>query len=218
MFHRVVQTLCGFALCLVAPAVSASAPPPLILAAQSANGQWLVTVNHELGPAENAAGGRTIRSTTFSIVHREPFINSSRDLLRAPGALWSERWLLTLPAAESAAPPRWPILSDDGRTLVLVTVTAPFPDLPVLAIYRENQKAGEVNHGELVRSYSLQNLWPADRIRPQIDMGYTPQWFAGGEFLFSADNQNLLYRTPWGNTIVIRLSDGVINPQGAAAR
>ena len=192
---------------------------PLILAAQSANGQWLVTVNHELAPVQNTVGGRTILSTTFYVLQREPFVNSSRDLLRAPGALWSERWLLTLPAADSAAPPRWPVVSDDGQTLILVTVSAPSPDTPVLAIYRETQRSGEVNHGELVRSYPLRDLWPAERIDTHlINFGNTPQWFAGGQFSFSADSRDLLYRTPWGNTLVIRLSDGLINPQPPAPR
>lgn len=139
-------------------------------------------------------------------------VKQESDRLDAPGALWSERWFLNRSAADERGASVWPIISDDGQTLVLINVAAPFANSTVLSIYQEDRL-----RGRFVRTYTLENLWPAKKIDPKLtDFGYTPQWFAGGKFSFSADCKDLLYRTPWGTSVTIRFLDGVINPQPAS--
>lgn len=200
------------ALLLLSPRSFASPLPPLVLAAQSANGKWLVTVDFELAPPQDSGGGRRILRTTYHVLSQERFLNSNRDRLDAPGALWSERWFLNRSAADERGARVWPIISDDGQTLVLINMTAPFTKSTVLSIYQEDRL-----RGRFVRTYVLENLWPAEKIDPKLtDFGYTPQWSAGGHFSFSDDCKDLLYRTQWGTSLTIRLSDGVINPQPAS--
>lgn len=209
MFSRRALGLAGFAFLVAAVlTLCASAPPPVMRAALSANGEWLVTVDFELAPPQDSGGGRRVLSTTFRVAHRDPFLNGSRDLLTAPGTLWSERWSLTLSGADSPGAARWPIISDDGRTLLLVRVTTASPDLPVFSIFRHEQL-----RGKFIRSYTLNNLWPAEKIpRDLMDKGYTPMWFVGSRFHFSADGTILFYVDQWSGTRRIRLSDGVMLP------
>jgi len=44
----------------------------------------------------------------------------------------------------------------------------------------------------------------------QVQYDFSPQWFSGGTFEFSQNNEVLVHRTRWGNTVRIHLADGTI--------
>ncbi len=185
---------------------SASPLPPSVSASQSANKQWLVVRNEGICPADSCSAQGALR-TTYRVLNREPFLNG-KDRLDASVPFWSEVWTVSLSGVGSGQ--SWPLRSDDGKSLVLVSVVIPAPDASVLAIYRERAA-----HGELVRAIKLSDLWTPRQIDPKgdgivMDKGYTPQWFAGGHFAFSADASTLIYRDQWSSTKFINLRDGTI--------
>jgi hypothetical protein len=142
----------------------------------------------------------------------ETFINS-KDRLNTPAPFWSEStlsWQIT-PEGNDGIRVFWPLISNDGQSLVLVGVTAAVPGGAVLKIYRRN-----VFEGSLVRSFQITDLWTANEVDPDgkgifTVTDATPKWFAGGFVTFSADDQILIYRTQWNDRVSIRLADGVIS-------
>ena len=103
------------------------------------------------------------------------------------------------------------MISDDGKSLILIAVTAPVPGLPVLKIYRRK------NHkGELVRSYQITDLWTPKQVDPDgkslsMVTDVTPEWFAGANLSFSPNGQQLIYRNQWNDIVRIGLVDGSLS-------
>ena len=185
----------------------ASAPPPIIRGALSKNGQFLVVSSFELGPPDSHGGTRVI-GFKFEVTRLQTFINR-KDQLTSPNRYYSDvpgNCKVEIKISDHGpAFQRWPIISDDGRTLVLVGVTAPWPNVPLLEIYQ--QKGFDA---ALVRSFSLGDLrkTAAGAIYMQTDS--TPQWFAGGEFSFAPSGQTLVYTDPQQGSFSINLTDGVV--------
>jgi hypothetical protein len=188
----------------------ASAPPPVIRASRSVNGRFLVVTEYEYENPNDEI--RRIRRTTYRVLETEFFIND-KDRLSAPVSFWSESaggWEVTLEGLEGKQM-FWPMITDNGQSLILVGVTAPGPTQTVLKIYRRKSYKGE-----LVRSYQLTDLWTAKQINPDdkriiMVTDATPLWFAGGTLAFSHDDQQLIYRNQWNDELRISLADGVIS-------
>jgi hypothetical protein len=142
----------------------------------------------------------------------ENFMNN-QDRLTTPNRFWSESTLSWQVAPEENDGMRvfWPLISNDGQSLVLVGVTEAVPGGAVLKIYRK-----KMFEGILVRSFQITDLWTANEVDPDGKGIFrvtdaTPEWFAGGFLAFSPDDQALVYRTQWNDRVSIRLANGVIS-------
>jgi hypothetical protein len=183
--------------------------PPNVRASRSTNGRFLVLTEREYDNPDPRAVRRIVR-TTYRVMEAESFINS-KDCLTTPAPLWSESALSWQVTPEGNDGIFWPLISNDGQSLVLVGVTAAVPGGAVLKIYRKN-----MFEGSLVRSIQITDLWTAKEVDPDskgifIVTDATPEWFAGGFLAFSLDDQTVIYRTQWNDRVSIRLVDGVIS-------
>ncbi|MBB5317851.1 hypothetical protein [Tunturibacter empetritectus] len=190
--------------------IFASALPPNVHASSSVNGRFLVVAEWEYENPNDKL--RRIRRTTYKIMETESFINS-KDRLTSPVKFWSDSawsWEVTLEGLEGKRI-FWPMISDDGKSLILIAVTAPIPGQPVLEIYQRND-----HKGQLIRSYQITDLWTPKQVDPDgrglfIFTDATPEWFAGAILSFSSDGQQLIYRNQWNEVLRIRVDDGVIS-------
>ncbi|HEY6413895.1 MAG TPA: hypothetical protein VIX42_09415 [Edaphobacter sp.] len=185
----------------------ASPPPPLIRAATSNNGQFLVGATFKLGPP-GEGGGQMILGETFEINSRETFA-STKGRLTSPNQYWVDSWnswKIELPRQLGFIAP-WPIISDDGSTLILVGVSPPMSGMTLLAIYKKDG-----HNGQLLRSYTADDLWdlkPGDK-RMEVYLDSTPEWFDNGKFSFSDDGHMLLYTDKEHGNIRVSLQDGTV--------
>ncbi len=165
--------------------LAASAPPPNVVASSSMNGRFLVVARMESAANEAQAAVRRIVRTSYEVFEAEPFINS-KDRLSTPTRFWSDSAMSWRVALEGGETP-WPMVSDDGTYLVLVSVTVGFPGQVVLRIYRK-----EGREGHLVKDFQLSDLWTTAEVNSRgVVVGpegkrvfaatdATPEWFAGG--------------------------------------
>ncbi len=193
-------------ICLPYGRALGSAPPRIVRAATSSNGKFLVISSYELG-SEGPGGGRPILSNTFEISRREPFDNP-RHSLSSPNSYYYADfgWKVVLPARSGLANP-WPIVSDDGLTLVPVSVTAAMDHQILLAIYRKQQDGGS-----LVRFLKREDLFFRKPNEPSIVVIWdsTPTWFAAGDFSFSKDGASLFYKDREHGQAKLNLTDGTV--------
>ncbi len=198
--------LAAFALLFQGVSGWGSPLPPVVRGAVSANGRFLVVSSFDLGDVVDG-GGQRIKGQTFEVNTVETFLNA-KDRLNAPNVFYSGLgWAVKTKFDESHLT-YWPIVSNDGATLVLVGVTAPWPRASILQIYRRSR-----TDGAPVRSFALEELWSQHEIYPHGDKVLVfndsmPLWFATGSFLFSENNETLIYRHASGESLLIRLSDG----------
>jgi hypothetical protein len=176
--------------------------PPYILASRSPNGRFLAVKDYELSPATEPDAPRRILSTTYRILAAETFLNE-KDHLAASVPFYSQRCQVRLEASGEF----WPMVSDDGKSLILVGVSPPDPRPPLLKIDH-----CDFVSGSLVRELRLTDLWTGAQIASVGGMwtDATPEWFAGSSFSFSADGESLLYRSRWGDRITIGLEGGKV--------
>ena len=203
---RLSTTLFLLTLMFTATRVVAGPLVPSILASQSANGRFLVVVDTEY---ENSAhdGGQNVRRCTFPVMEALKY-----QSLNAPITLWfsfAENWQVTLDADGGIF---WPMVSDDGQSLVLIGRALPVPGPSILKIYHRNRGSQDV---KLVRSYQIGDLWTPRQVTP-IDKGLlmtsnAPMWFEKGSFKFTDDSQQLSYRNPWNEDKFIDLRDGSVS-------
>ncbi len=211
-----LRYLIGMALLLQGVKGVCSAPPPVLRGAVSANGRVMVACTFDLGD-EAKGGGRPVRGQAFEVSSLVDFRLDARDRLSAGNSYFGEpAW--TVKVDRRNTPEYWPIISNDGSTLVLVAVSGAGPQGSVLKIYRRDGAAGL-----LVRSFALGELWSDREIHPHGDkiMMFTdasPLWFAGGRFAFSMDGESLIYTHAGGVTNVISVRSGAMtrHERGAA--
>ena len=168
----------------------------------------MVVVDRELEPAKTPDAGRRIISTTYHVLAQEKFLNG-RDRLTASVPFYTQVCEITLQGSDGHRQ-FWPMVSDDGKSLVLVAVTPPVPRETVLSLYRCDSV-----FGELVRNFELTDLATAQQARTVASGRFmitdaTPQWFAGGTFTFSTQGNFLIYRNSDDHTYQIRLGDGAL--------
>jgi len=189
----------------------ASALPPNVRASRSTNGRFLVLTEREYDNPDPHAVRRIVRAT-YQVLESDTFINS-KDRLTTPAPFWSESalsWQVS-PEGNDGRRVFWPLISNDGQSLVLVGLTAAVPGGAVLKIYRK-----KMFEGSLVRSLQITDLWTAKEVDPDgkgifMVTDATPNWFAGGFLAFSPDDQTLIYCTQWNDRVSIRLADGAIS-------
>lgn len=192
----------------------ASAPAPNVIASRSANGRFLVYADREFDNPDSTLV-RNILHTTFRIMEMETFLNS-KDRLNTDAAFWSDHgWEVKLDK-QAERSTWWPLISNDGQSLVLIAVAPPFSNTMALRIYR---KTG-FRETTLIRTIPLQDLWTPAQIDGTGGIAHdsTPQWFAGGSLHFSPDDQSLIYRTQWSDELVIKLQDGAVSRTPTTSR
>ena len=177
---------------------------PIIRAATSNNGQFLVVATLKLGPA-GEDGGQTILGETFEINGRET-LAYTKGRLTAPNKYWVDSWEVELPRQIEFIAPR-PIISDDGSTLILVGVSPPVSGMTLLAIYKRDGRGGK-----LLRSYTVEDLWDLKPGEKRMDGFFdsTPEWFDNGQFSFSDDGGMLLYADEEHGVIRFSMKDGKV--------
>jgi hypothetical protein len=189
--------------------VSASPLPPIIRAATSNNGRFLVVATLKLGPAGDG-GGQPILGETFEVNERVTFPYSKGNLT-APNKYYLQDlgWKVELPRESTLFAP-WPIVSDDGSSLILVGVSPAMPGTTLLTIYKRNGRY-ELE-GSLLRSYKVDDLWTLKPGEERM-FGYTdatPEWFDDGVFSFSSDGGVLLYKDKEHGLLQISLKSGAV--------
>jgi hypothetical protein len=178
---------------------------PAVGAATSANGKFLVAMEFEyLNPDQQVT---TITRVSYRVFRREEFIN---DKFTATNPFWSHDWDVGMAYPKGEGIPL-PFISNDGKYLVLVSVTPPFSDFTVLRIYREHRYGGE----DLLGTYKLKDIWTADELKAHANLTSTgrPLWFAGSTLGFSANSSAFVVRTPWGREVRFDLNGGAIHAQ-----
>ena len=148
-----------------------------------------------------------ILGETFEINARETFA-STKGRLTAPNKYWVDSWnswKIELPKQVGFIAP-WPIISDDGSTLILVGVSPPASGT-LLAIYKRDGRGGK-----LLRSYTAEDLWDLKPGEKKVDiyLDFTPEWFDDGKFSFSGDGEMLLYTDKEHGVIQLSLKDGAV--------
>ena len=191
--------------------VFAGQSAPCLKAVSSENGDFLVTSQLE-------SFGVTGRRMTFEIFPRSALINNG-DVLSA--ASWDDRlqWSVVLESQKGSPVGVCPLLliTDNGEYLVVLNQYAIEFAAPALRIYRRERHSPDLttrvdDSGVLVKDIYVAEIWPPGHL-PRLVSDGTPQWFADGTFEFSPDNQSLIHKTRWGNTVRINLSDGSVGSE-----
>jgi hypothetical protein len=202
----------------------AGAGPPCVKAVSSSNGNFIVVSDFQLGPAGPEYGGaKTVQRVSLLVFPRENFINAKGGVT-STAIFWTDflRWSVIIEPSGTRPIPGcpFPLITDDGEFLIVLSESAiDFGD-PALRIYRRRDHPGEPrpvgeprpegpDHGIVVKDISLNEIWPPGHL-PRLVSDETPQWFDGGTFEFSPDCRMLIHKTRWGNTVNINLPDGSI--------
>jgi hypothetical protein len=180
-----------------------------VTASISTNGRFLVVTERQYDNPDPHFVRRILR-TTYRVIETEAFLNS-KDRLSTPVRFWSDRWQVTLEGNDDIRI-FWPLISNNGESLVLVGVTWAGPGATTaLKIYRK-----ALPEGTLVRSVPITDLWTSRELDPDgrgavMFTDASPEWFAGGSLAFSTDDRKLLYSTQWGDCLSIALADGAVS-------
>ncbi|MGI4831206.1 MAG: hypothetical protein ACRYFU_23910 [Janthinobacterium lividum] len=145
---------------------------------------------------------------TLEVNGREPFNTASK--LAAPNSYFADDsgWKVTIRSDSGLGPAPWPLISNDGETMILVNTIPPISNRPLLAIYRRNESGGK-----LLREYKVEELWTLKRGEEPFD-GFssgTPFWFAKGRFSFSPDQKSLLFVDETHGLLRLSLTDGTLS-------
>ncbi len=202
-------------LCTIASPLTYAGPMlPCLTAALSANGNILV-VNDRTYDDPDETHGRRAKVSTYQILQRYVDLNFGLRL-NGPDSYWADPlWKVVL--TNNGKPPfldcGYTLVTNDGEYLVLVHDSWVGPGL---SIYRRRDHPGQPfggsgpDHGVLIREIPLPEFLPRSKDNPSMIMmtDHTPQWYAGGHFTFSPDNQTLTYTEHSGAVVQITLSTG----------
>jgi hypothetical protein len=133
--------------------IDASPLPPNVAASTSTNGRFLV-VSERQYDNPNPHVVRRILRTTYHVMEMEAFLNG-KDRLSIPARFWSESWEVTLDGVGGF----WPLISNDGESLVLVGVTVADPRATALTIYRKALPEGTLIRVFRSRTYGPPGSW-----------------------------------------------------------
>ena len=206
---RPLSRLASVALPLLALTSAVWAGPgfPVVRAAASANGKFLVAMEFEYLNSDQQV--RSITRITYRIFRREEFINDEFEFTTT-NPFWSNDWDVGMARPQARGIPL-PFISNDGKYLVLVSADSPFSDATVLWIYRRHLSSGE----DLLGTYKLKDIWTADELKAHAILFSTgrPLWFAGSTLGFSADDSAFVVKMPWGREVRLDLNGGASHAQ-----
>lgn len=179
----------------------AFASPPFVCvkAASSANGEFLAVTDLEMQPGSNY-----VKQTTMTVL-KKTMLEGTREGFSVPSTYWADWPALKIAFGRSDGIGVCPLalITNDGKYLVLLKVGA-VPDI-ALRIYAIG--------GVRVKDVGLKEVWPGKQlaVEPKIITDATPQWFAGGTFVFTSGNRALIHKTRFGNTVRITLETGAVS-------
>lgn len=165
----------------------------------------------QLDPPQSKDGlARRIRGFSFEIFPKENFINA-KDKMTAPAAYWTDwaQWGVALDSRTATDQAftlfcPLPLITDDGEFLVLLAaMPALSADFEIMRIYQRNRTSREIpSHGRLIKEILLKEIWNPLRLRSLNGFDdASPTWYAGGTFVFTSDDRELIHTTRWGNTV-----------------
>jgi hypothetical protein len=161
---------------------------------------------------------RKVTGSTFHIVQQ---VNEPNSGLRMSGpdhywpqwrlgSLWSVPFSSYQSPGFVACP--YVLVTDDAEFLILLENG---PSRTALRIYRRREHPGQLridkgpDHGVLVRAISVDEIRPApSSVLGRTWTDHTPQWYSGGDWIFSKDNRTLLFRME-KNSLQIDLATGL---------
>jgi len=214
-----VKVAVFFALLLTSLPLLAGALMPCVKASSSASGNFLVVTTMEY----QSADAHKVQQVTLDIFPKETFINA-KDRVVSPSTFWnnSPLWSVVLNSANSRPwVPACPVslVTDDGEFLVIIGSDVVAGGSP-LRIFRRRDHPGKPfggqgpDHGVLVRDIPLNQLWPAGKLsEASVITDESPEWYAGGTFVFSSDSRTLVHKSRWGATVRVKLSDGSVSSE-----
>jgi hypothetical protein len=216
---RILLIMVFAVLSLIPPCVMpalAGALAPCVKAVSSDNGSFLVVSNVQLEPVHGNVA--RVKQVSLQVFPKENFINA-KDRLTSSATYWTNwlAWSVILDSS-NARPSGCPLslITNDGEFLI---VMSEYPIDSAFRIYRRRDHIGDPtregpDHGVFIKDIALREIWPADKLpNGQVITDGTPQWFAGGTFEFSPDSRQLIHKTRWGNTVLIKLQDGSVLKQ-----
>lgn len=200
---------CPIALLIFLPLPAiASRLPDCPKAATSRNGQFLVVIDKEY--ERISSDESRLMKISYEIYPREEF-SDRRIAFYSASSFWNDNqvWSVVQGRPDVLAQCPEPLITDDGKFLVLLHDTWTSPQDVAMWIYRQSPAFRAP--GGLVKAIKLSELWPENRFPTQmLFTGGDSYWFAHGSFNFSADSRALIYKTPWGTEIRITLADGIV--------
>jgi hypothetical protein len=186
---------------------------PCLTATLSAQGHILVLNDLTYDDPDETHGRRPVTST-FRVLRRYVDLNEGLRL-NGPSSYWADAlWkvVLTNDRRSPFSACSYTLVTEDGEYLILVGGEI---GGQALTIYRRRDHPGQPfggpgpDHGVLIKQISWSQLFPSETA-PVMFTDETPQWYAGGHFVFSPDNQKLIYTTPNGKILHVSLSTGEI--------
>jgi hypothetical protein len=204
------------------PHAVASPLAPCVKAVSSSNGNYLVILESQMEPETKETPGQPsqVRQITLEVYPREKFLNE-KDRLDSQATFWTDltmQWSVILDSRETPSVSSCPyfLITDDGEFMVVFEGPWVSADTG-MRIYRRRDHRGDPvregpDHGVFIRDVPLKEMWPADKLASLVTWtDFTPQWFSGGNFEFTRDCGQLIYKTHWGSTVHIHLADGTVS-------
>ncbi len=203
---------------LVARSAHAGPMLPCLPAALSANGNILV-LNDRTYDDPDETHVRHVKTSTYRIIRKYVDLNYGLRLNGPETYFADPLWEVVFP--DHGKPPfldcGYTLVTDDGEYLVFVHDSWMLK--PGLSIFRRRDHPGQPfggpgpDHGVLIRDITLPEYLPRSKDNPSfiVMTDHTPQWYAGGHFAFSPDNQTLTFTDKAGASLQFTLATGAIH-------
>ena len=203
---------------LATPSVHAGPMLPCLTATLSANGNILVMNDRTYDDPDQTHARRAVTST-YRVLRKYIDLNFGLRL-DGPDAYFADPLWEVVFTNNGKAPfldCGYTLVTNDAEYLVFVHDSWMFK--PGLSIFRRRDHPGQSfggpgpDHGVLIRDIDLPEYLPRSKDDPSLIImtDHTPQWYAGGHFAFSPDNQTLIYTDHSGVSLRFTLATGSVD-------
>ncbi len=179
--------------------------------ARSEHGKVVAVADTHWEPVKNSPAVKATK-VTFQIFREAEF--SGIGKLNAPITFWEDppSWTVTLDG-DRAEGCLIPLVSEVGQYLVLLSEAGSLTSQKiVMRLYKGPSRTApedQWGRGVFIKDLSLKDISPGWQTPPG-PVTHTVQWFAGGTFNWGRDNQSLLFKSGWGDSVSIDLETGSV--------
>ena len=207
--RRIYYLVAASVVTFIAAQAAASPLPPTVQAALSANGRVLCYMEMK-EHSDDGGASYHVDSVTYHIYTfaetRSPGSYIGTLIPATDGRFWTnfaDDWSITLTGSGSL---KWPIVSDDGATLALLSYDLPLEHSPLLEVYHRDR--GGARSPSRVGSYTLADLWKPDEIKSvENRIVINDMWYSSGVFTFPSPSE-LEYTDRWHKITRINVTTG----------
>jgi hypothetical protein len=126
---------------------------------------------------------------------------------------WGPSWQVVLEAGNPMLDCPFPLISETGEYLVLLSDTSPASSrTAAMEIYREPSRTdvpGTPRRGLFVKDLTLRDLWGE---KDYSDLQHISEsWLEKGSFEWGTDHHSLVYKTPWKCVVHIDVNTGAVS-------